>query len=73
MTDKERYEKAVRLCEGGAVEINGLLVKAALVDDNEEACLVCDMDCLCRLEMLELCAEADGYDRKRHRLYLVNP
>ena len=73
MTNKERYEKAVRLCEGGVVEVASLYVKAVIVEGDIHACDVCDMDCICRDEMQQLCIQCDDYDRKRHYLKLVNP
>lgn len=73
MTDKELHEKAVRLCEGGAVEVNGLWVKTRVVDDEVNPCSICNMDCLCIMEIDDLCRECDAYDRKRHLLYLPTP
>lgn len=73
MSDKEIHEKAIRLCEGGAVEINGLWVRTRVVEDDINPCEICEMDCLCRMEMTDLCGECEAYDRKRHLLYLPNP
>lgn len=73
MSEKELHEKAVRLCEGGAVNINGLWVKTRIVDYGVIPCEVCDMDCLCRMEMSSLCGACEAYDHKRHLLYLPNP
>lgn len=62
------YAKAVRLAEGGVVEINGHFVKAIDVEDAENPCDVCNMDSVCRMEMADLCAEVDGYTRSPHYL-----
>lgn len=69
MKEKELHEKAVHLSEGGIVEVAGLFVRAIPVNDYVVGCEVCQMDCLCRGEMTDLCAELCAYDRKDH--YLV--
>lgn len=68
MTDKELHEKAVRLCEGGTVEVNGHFVKAEVIDEHVFPCAMCEMDSACRMDMTNLCAECDGYERKFHIL-----
>lgn len=73
MSDKELHEKAVRLCEGGAVEINGLWVKTRIVNEPVDPCDICEMDCLCNIDMAELCGMCEAYDRKSHLMYLPNP
>lgn len=73
MTDKELYENAVRLCEGGIAEINGLVVRTKVVEGDIHPCDICEMDSACRGEMMELCTECDKYDHKYHLLYLPNP
>jgi hypothetical protein len=70
MNDKERHKKAVRLCEGGAVWVSGLMVKAKRVSDEDCACELCEMDSACNMEMLELCAECEGYDHHKHILII---
>lgn len=72
MTDKVLHEKAVCLCEGGSVWFLGHLVKADTVTTENCGCDVCEMDSICRSEMVELCAECEAYDRKKHYLYLAN-
>ncbi len=69
MKDKERKQKAVRLCEGGAVCVSGLMVKAKRVPEGDLACQLCAMDSACDREMLDLCAECDCYDLHKHVLY----
>lgn len=72
MSKKKIYlhEKVVRLSEGGAVEIHNLVVMAKRVGDDIMPCDICDMDCLCYGEMVELCSELDSYDGFQHLLYL---
>lgn len=64
------HEKAVRLSEGGAVEIHSLVVMAKRVGDDIMPCDICDMDCLCHGDMVDLCSELDSYDGFQHMLYL---
>ena len=71
MTEKELHEKAVRLCEGGTVEVNGHFVKAVVVNGIGVECDVCEMDSICRMDMVDLCCECDAYDRKCHILKLA--
>ena len=64
------HEKAVKLCQGQPVLFDGLVIGARVVPDGFDACMECQMDCLCRIEMTDLCTECDGYDHKKHLLYL---
>lgn len=57
LPQEELHAKAIRLVEGGAVEIEGHWVRFKLVDDTDDACYECMMDCICRMQMVELCAE----------------
>lgn len=72
MKEKELHTLAVRLCEGGAVWVSGLMVRAKRVPEEECACQLCKMDSACDKEMCDLCAESDGYDHHKHILYLYN-
>lgn len=65
------HQKAVRLCEGGSVWVNSLCVRAKRVPDYVNACEVCEMDSACNKEMCDVCAECDGYERKKHILYFA--
>ncbi len=70
------HEKAVRLCEGGVVEIAGHFVRAKHYVGHDLSCRYCDMDCACGVEMMNLCAECDAYERCQHILvfsYLKRP
>ena len=62
------HEKAVRLAEGGVVEIAGHFVRAVNVPDAECPCELCEMDSVCHMEMTDLCAEVDAYTRSRYLL-----
>lgn len=66
------HDKAVRLAEGGIVEIAGHFVKAEDVLGDVNPCYLCNMDSICNYEMVDLCAELDGYTRSPHVLRLAN-
>ena len=70
MSGKELKRKAVTLCEGGAVWVSGLMVRAKQVPEEEIACQLCEMDSAFDIEMCDLCAECDGYDHHKHILYI---
>lgn len=67
-----RHDMAVRLHEGGEVFFQGYWLKAIAVPEEENPCELCEMDCICRMEMTDLCAECDGYGRCKHLLYFAN-
>lgn len=66
------HAKAVRLAEGGIVEIDGHFVRAIDVVGDVNPCELCEMDSVCRMEMTNLCAEVDGYTRSPHILKFAN-
>lgn len=66
------HEMAVRLCEGGVIEYGGHFIKAKNVSDLDNPCQVCQMDCVCDMNMVDLCAECDTYTRTKHYLSFSN-
>lgn len=74
LKDKEMtvYDKAVRLVEGGQVEIEGLTVKAVSVNLDEDACYKCDLASICRGKFVEVCRECDSLKRGNYLLQLVS-
>lgn len=62
------YAKAVRLAEGGVVEIGGHFVRAIEVVRTDCPCDLCDMDSACYMHMRDLCAEVERYTRSPHIL-----
>lgn len=66
------HEMAVRLHEGGEVFFQGYWLKAIAVPEEENPCELCRMDCICHMEMTDLCAECDAYGRCGHLLYFAN-
>lgn len=67
-----RHDMAVRLCEGGEVFFQGYWLKAIAVAEEVNPCELCRIECICRMEMTDLCAECDAYGRCKHLLYFAN-
>ena len=67
------HEKAIRLIEGGIVEVNGLSVKLVKEPDIFDPCFVCEMDCICNFstEMPLVCQECDQITRMNCFLVLM--
>ena len=63
MKDKQSiHEKAIRLIEGGIVDVDGHSVKLVKIPGMFYTCNSCDMDCLCHIgtEMCDVCEECDA-------------
>lgn len=74
MKDKRSiYEKAIRLIEGGIVDVDGHSVKLVQIPDKFDTCSDCEMDCLCHIgtEMYYVCIECVGISKKNCILELV--
>lgn len=54
------HDKAIRLVEGGFVEIDGHVVAARKATSMEFSCDLCEMDSICHGEIPELCVECDS-------------
>lgn len=68
------HEKAIRLIEGGIVEVSGLCVKMSRAPLGELACYDCEMDCLCHQgnPICDLCEECYSITRDNCFLILVS-
>lgn len=66
MDKKTVHDKAIRLLEGGIVEVSGINVIVAHEPYIFDPCFVCDMDCLCHKgnDICELCEECDSISRE---------
>ena len=62
------HAKAVRLAEGGVVEINGHFVRGIGVVCVDNPCYLCGMDSACNEDMSNLCQEVDVYTHSPHIL-----
>ena len=67
------HEKAIRLLEGGIVEVDGHSVKLVNVPDKFDTCYECEMDCLCHIgtDMYDVCIECIMISKKNCLLELV--
>ena len=67
------HEKAIRLVEGGIVNVDGHSVKLVNVPDMFDTCNSCEMDCLCHIgtDMYYVCIECVGISKKNCILELV--
>lgn len=74
MKKNELAEKVALLKDGVTVEINGLLFRAMKIndDDPQTPCLFCNVDCLCRGDVAEVCTELDFLSRSVWYLHCVN-
>ena len=66
-SEQTLHEKAIRLIEGGVVEISGHFVRAIRVYC-EEGCHLCEMDSACDSDMIDLCSECEMITNKRYIL-----
>lgn len=67
------HDKAVRLCEGGHVWIQGHYVGAKELPKDVFPCEECKMDSLCHFgdPMFNLCHECDEYTNTPHLLHFA--
>lgn len=67
------HEKAIRLIEGGQVNVDGHCVRLVHNKNIFDPCFCCEMDCLCRCdsEMADVCKECDDILREDCSLVLV--
>lgn len=68
------HKKAIRLIEGGIVEVSGLCVRMGRAPFELDACDCCEMDCLCHKgnSICDLCEECDSITRDNCYLILVS-
>lgn len=67
------HEKAIRLLEGGVVDVGGHSVRVKKTPNYFDACYYCEMDCLCHsgTEMELVCKECDSITQRNCILVLV--
>ena len=72
--NKSTHEKAIRLIEGGIVEVSGLCVRIGHSPYIFDPCFCCDMDCLCHKgnSICNLCEECDSITKEDCFLILVS-
>lgn len=72
MNHKLLAEKVALLKDGQIVEIDNLLFSAKRINDDDPPipCAHCNVDCLCRGDVAEVCAELDFLSKSVWYLYL---
>ena len=69
------HDKAVRLLEGGSVEIDSNWFRLATAEGDSDACFECELDSICGWDHVVVCAEVDFIHRCKngnpHSHYLV--
>ena len=67
------HDKAIRLIEGGLVDVDGHCVRLNKTSGRWDICMLCEMDCLCTTgsEMSSVCQECDDITQKDCYLVLV--
>lgn len=67
------HEKAIRLVEGGIVDVNGHSVQLVKDPYMFDPCYCCEMDCLCHKdnEMYNVCVECDNITQMDCFLVLI--
>lgn len=72
-TTKEKpsvHEMAIRLLEGGIVEIDNLCFSMTEIEGDDIACTYCSIDSICSKNIIDVCLEADLITRTRHIMIL---
>jgi len=72
MKNMSLHDMAVRLAEGGIVDFGGYTIKAKDVGQEENPCYLCSIDSVCTMDLVDLCAEVDGYTRSKHIIMFAN-
>lgn len=67
------HELAIALCEKRNVWFHGHTIRLVEVLGNCNPCQLCEMDCLCDSEMIDLCGECEYVLHKPCLLKLVTP
>lgn len=67
------HEKAIRLVEGGIVEIDGNWFRLLKFPDgyNDETCMECELDSICRMKHVDVCGECEAISRRKCCLQLA--
>lgn len=62
MISMKVHDKAIRLAEGGIVEIDGNWFRLIRFPENydDNPCMECDLDSICRMEHTDVCAECEA-------------
>lgn len=74
MDSKEIHNKAIRLVEGGIVDINGLSVSMRHEPYIFDPCFVCELDSICHKgnDVCNVCEECDSITKEDCFLVLMD-
>ena len=64
------HDKAIRLLEGGLVEIDGLIFSIDEAGPEDDPCNSCRLDSICSANINRICLEADFITGTSHRMIL---
>lgn len=64
------HDKAIRLLEGGLVEIDGLVFSIDEAGSEDDPCYSCKLDSICSPNIIRICLEADLITRTSHKMIL---
>lgn len=64
------HDKAIRLLEGGLVEIDNLVFSIEETDGLSGVCECCQLDSICSRNIQDVCAEADSITHTQHKMVL---
>lgn len=66
------HDKAIRLLEGGVVNIDGNWFRVRQFPDDYDdiPCMECDLDSICQTEHTDVCVECEMISKKRYCLQL---
>lgn len=64
------HEKAIRLLEGGIVEIDGHCFSMTEIEGDDISCKECQLDSICSRNVIDVCVEADMITQTRHIMIL---
>lgn len=67
------HEKAIRLLEGGIVNIMGNWFRLRRFPDyyDDNPCVECELDSICRMEHTDVCGECEAISHRKCCLQLV--
>lgn len=68
------HDKAIRLLEGGIVEIQGDWFSLIQLpeDFDDVPCIECELDSICRIEIADVCSECDAISNRNCILRLAH-
>lgn len=74
MTNKKRDELVALLRDGQRVEVDNLVIRAIRLPESEMGlyCYNCDMDCLCKGNIADICNELNSIGVKPYILALCH-